>query len=59
MDDDMKKQLDKLKPSKKKLTIPTDLLQSNSYEDKLLAIKMMADSQQPKIVQLIKNMLKK
>ncbi len=55
----MKKQLDKLKPNKKKLTIPTDLLQSNSYEDKLLAIKMMADSQQPKIVQLIKNMLKK
>jgi hypothetical protein len=63
MDDDKKKlreQLDKFKPTKKKLSVPTEFLESaNSYEDKLSAIRIVTDRDSKKVVQLIKNMLKK
>jgi uncharacterized protein YajQ (UPF0234 family) len=63
MDDDKKKlreQLDKFKPTKKKLSVPKEFLEdANSYEDKLSAIRIVTDREAKKVVQLIKDMLKK
>jgi hypothetical protein len=63
MDDDKKKlreQLDKFKPTKKKLSVPKEFLEgANSYEDKLSAIRIVTDREAKKVVQLIKDILKK
>lgn len=63
MDDEQKKlrdQLDKFKPTKKKLTIANEFLESaNNYDDKLSVIKIITDRESKKVVQLIKDMLKK
>jgi hypothetical protein len=55
--EDMAKQLEKLKP-KKKISISKDLLENaNSYDDKLVVIKMTAEKEMKRVVLLIKNML--
>jgi hypothetical protein len=62
MDDnpeDLKKKLDQFKAPKKKLTIPKDLLEgANNYDDKLMVIKVVADRDRSKVINLIKAMLK-
>jgi len=56
--EEFKKQLQALKP-KKKITISKDLLEgANNYDSKLLAIKMVADRELAKTVQLFKQMLR-
>ncbi len=57
--EEFKKQLQALKP-KKKMSVSRDLLEgANSYDSKLLAIKMVADRELLKTVKLFKDMLKK
>ena len=56
--EEFKKQLQALKP-KKKMSVSKDLLEgANSYDSKLLAIKMVADRELLKTVKLFKDMLK-
>lgn len=56
--EDIAKQLEKLKP-KKKMSISKDLLENaNSYDDKLIVIKMTAEKEIKRVALLIKNMLK-
>ena len=57
--EDLKKKLDQFKAPKKKLTIPKDLLEgANNYDDKLMVIKVVADRDRSKVINLIKAMLK-
>ena len=57
--EDLKKKLDQFKAPKKKLTIPKELLDSaNNYDDKLMVIKVVADRDRSKVINLIKAMLK-
>ena len=56
--EDISKQLEKLKP-KKKMTISKDLLEdANGYDEKLVVVKMTAEKEMKRVVLLIKNMLK-
>lgn len=57
--EDLKKKLDQFKAPKKKLTIPKELLDgANNYDDKLMVIKVVADRDRSKVINLIKAMLK-
>ena len=57
--EDLKKKLDQFKAPKKKLTIPKELLEgANNYDDKLMVIKVVADRDRSKVINLIKAMLK-
>ena len=56
--EDIAKQLEKLKP-KKKITISKDLLEdANGYDEKLVVIKMTAEKEIKRVALLIKTMLK-
>ena len=56
--EDIAKQLEKLKP-KKKMTISKDLLEdANGYDEKLVVIKMTAEKEIKRVALLIKTMLK-
>jgi hypothetical protein len=55
----LKKELDKFKTTSKKLTVPKGLLEgANSYDEKLMVVKVVADKDHKKVVRLIKDMLK-
>jgi hypothetical protein len=57
--DDLKDKLNKFKPKKKTLTVPTEFLESaNSYDDKLIVVKVFAEKNVKNTVRLFKNMLK-
>lgn len=57
-EEEFKKNLKKLKPKKKKLTVPKELLEeAKSYDDKLLAIKMLVEREKGRTLLLIKSML--
>lgn len=56
--DELRKQLNKFKAKKKKLTVPKELLESaNSYDEKLEAIKYLVDREKSKSLLLIKSLL--
>ncbi len=56
--EEFRKKLEKLKPKKKKMVVPMDLLeQANSYEDKLGAVKILVDRERNRTVLLIKSLL--
>jgi len=57
-DEDLKNKLDKFKP-KKKLAVPKEFLEgANSYDDKLMVVKVFAEKNVQNTVRLFKNMLK-
>jgi hypothetical protein len=57
--EDVKINLDKFKPKKKKLAVPKEFLENaNSYDDKLLVVKVFAEKNVQNTVKLFKNMLK-
>lgn len=57
--DDIKPDLSKFKPKKKKLAVPTEFLESaNSYDEKLVVVKLFAEKNVQNTVRLFKNMLK-
>jgi len=56
--EEFRKKLEKLKPKKKKMVVPMDLLeQANSYDDKLGAVKILVDRERDRAVLLIKSLL--
>ena len=51
--------LNKYKPKKKKLAVPTEFLQeAKSYEDKLTVVKMLTEKEKGRVLLMIKGMLK-
>lgn len=57
-EEEFKEKLQKLKPKKKKLTVPAEFLdQAKSYEEKLAAVKVMVDREKSRALLLIKSML--
>jgi hypothetical protein len=57
-DEDLKNKLDKFKP-KKKLAVPKEFLEgANSYDDKLMVVKVFAEKNVQNTVRLFKTMLK-
>ena len=57
--DDLRDQLNKFKPAKKKITIPKELLDgANNYDEKLDVIRIVTERETKKVVSLIKDMLK-
>jgi hypothetical protein len=60
MSDDIKADLNKYKPKKKKMTIPVELLENaNSYDDKLIVVKAITEKEIKKVVRIVQGMLKK
>lgn len=57
--EDVKLDLSKFKPKKKKLAVPTEFLEgANTYDDKLVVVKLFAEKNVQNTVRLFKNMLK-
>ena len=57
--EDVKAKLDKFKPKKKKLAVPKEFLENaNSYDEKLVVVKVFAEKNVQNTVRLFKNMLK-
>lgn len=57
--EDVKSKLEKFKPKKKKIAVPTEFLDNaKSYDDKLIVVKMFAEKNKQNTVKLFKNMLK-
>lgn len=57
--EDLKSKLDKFKPKKKKLAVPKEFLEgANSYDEKLMVVKVFAEKNVQNTVRLFKNMLK-
>jgi hypothetical protein len=57
--EDVKAKLDKFKPKKKKLAVPKEFLENaNSYDEKLMVVKVFAEKNVQNTVRLFKNMLK-
>ena len=58
-EDDLKKQLQKLKPKKPKLTVPEEFLDNaKSYEDKQILVQVLTEKEKNRVVLIVKNMLK-
>ena len=57
--EDLKSNLSKFKPKKKTLAVPAEFLENaNSYDDKLVVVKIFAEKNVQNTVRLFKNMLK-
>jgi hypothetical protein len=57
--EDLKANLSKFKPKKKTLAVPAEFLENaNSYDDKLIVVKVFAEKNVQNTVRLFKNMLK-
>jgi hypothetical protein len=57
--EDIKVNLEKFKPKKKTLAVPKEFLENaNSYDDKLMVVKVFAEKNVQNTVKLFKNMLK-
>jgi hypothetical protein len=57
--EDAKLDLEKFKPKKKTLAVPKEFLENaNSYDDKLMVVKVFAEKSVQNTVKLFKNMLK-
>ena len=56
--DDLKKQLEALKPKKKKLTVPEGFLEeAKSYEGKLMAVKILVEREKSRVLLMFKKLL--
>jgi hypothetical protein len=59
MSDDIKNDLKKYKPKKKKLTVPEEFLDNaKSYEDKLMLVQHLTEREKGRVMLIIKSMLK-
>jgi hypothetical protein len=57
--EDIKVNLEKFKPKKKKLAVPKEFLENaNSYDEKLMVVKVFAEKNVQNTVKLFKSMLK-
>lgn len=57
--EDLKDKLNKFKPKKKTLSVPKEFLEgANSYDEKLIVVKLFAEKNVQNTVRLFKNMLK-
>ena len=58
--EDLKQQLDKLKPKKKKLAVPEGFLdEAKSYEGKLMAVRIIAEREKGRVLLMFKGMIAK
>lgn len=58
MEEEFKDKLKKLRPKKKKMSVPKELLEeAKSYEEKLGAIKILVEREKGRSLLLIKSML--
>ena len=58
--DDLKQQLEKLKPKKKKLAVPEGFLDdAKSYEGKLMAVRIIAEREKGRVLLMFKGMIGK
>lgn len=58
-DKNVKNELKKFKPKKKKLTVPPEFLQeAKSYDDKLVLVKHLTEIEKGRVLLIIKGMLK-
>ena len=58
--DDLKSQLDKLKPKKPKLAVPEGFLEeAKSYEGKLMAVRIIAEREKGRVLLMFKGMIAK
>ncbi|NQW65757.1 MAG: hypothetical protein HQ455_00960, partial [Burkholderiales bacterium] len=55
-DDELKKMREEMK-KKKKPAIPAELLQGNSYEDKLMVVRFVAEQEQSRVANSIRSMI--
>jgi hypothetical protein len=56
--DDLKKQLEALKPKKKKLAVPEGFLEeAKSYEGKLMAVKILVEREKSRVLLMFKKLL--
>lgn len=59
MSEDIKSDLKKFKPKKKKLTVPAEFLDNaKSYEDKVVLVQHLTEREKGRVLLLIKSMLK-
>ena len=56
-DDELKKMRENMKKEKKKPTIPAELLAGNSYEDKLMVVRFVAEQEQNRVANTIRSMI--
>lgn len=59
MSDEIKNDLKKFKPKKKKLAVPEEFLDNaKSYEDKLILVQHLTEREKGRVLLIIKSMLK-
>ena len=56
-DDELKKMRESMKKEKKKPVIPAELLAGNSYEDKLMVVRFVAEQEQNRVANTIRSMI--
>jgi hypothetical protein len=56
-DDELKKMRENMKKEKKKPAIPAELLEGNSYEDKLMVVRFVAEQEQNRVANTIRSMI--
>jgi hypothetical protein len=57
-DDSLTKMRESMKKEKKKPTIPAELLAGNSYEDKLMIVRLVTEQEQNRVANAIRSMIK-
>ncbi len=57
-DEGLKKMRENMKKEKKKPTIPAELLAGNSYEDKLMIVRLVTEQEQNRVAHAIRSMIK-
>ena len=56
---DIKKELSKFKPKKKKMAVPKEFLEgANNYDDKLDLVKILTEREKNRVILIVKTMLK-
>jgi hypothetical protein len=56
-DEELKKMRENMKKEKKKPSIPAELLAGNSYEDKLMVVRFVAEQEQNRVANTIRSMI--
>ena len=56
-DEELKKMRENMKKEKKKPVIPAELLAGNSYEDKLMVVRFVAEQEQNRVANTIRSMI--
>jgi hypothetical protein len=56
-DEGLRKMRENMKKEKKKPTIPAELLAGNSYEDKLMIVRLVTEQEQFRVANAIRSMI--